>query len=409
MSGTRAKLNANFREKEVPTNWLLYLFQHSLHHLRQPLFVLYLDARSAFDVVLKELLIKNLYFSGTTGDTLLYLNNRLGNRQTILDWNSQLMGPIFDEQGLEQGGVSSSNFYKIFGKEQLGTAQASALGVKLGPLTVSGVGQADDTALMSNNIHDLIYLLHLTQVFCSKYHFNLCSEKTKLQVYQTKDMNKQVDYIKNTIPIKINNEQIEFTDSAEHVGMVRSVSGNLPTILARITAYKKALGAVLHTGMALSHRGNPAASLHVHQVYANPVLFSGLAPLVLSDPESNIVNQHHRETLRSLQRLLPLTPQAVIYFLSGSLPGLAILHLKQLSIFGMITRLENNLINNHAKNIFNFCTSSSKSWFYQIRDLCLKYGLPHPSNLLASPPKKQVYKNLVKKNIINYWEQKLRT
>ena len=84
-------------------------------------------------------MIKNLYFSGTDGETLLYLNNRLASRTTHLDWNGQLMGPILDEQGLEQGGVKSSDFYKIFGKEQLVTAQESSLGVPLGPVTVSGI------------------------------------------------------------------------------------------------------------------------------------------------------------------------------------------------------------------------------------------------------------------------------
>ena len=80
------------------------------------------------------------------------------------------MGPLLDEQGLEQGGVQSSDFYKIFGKEQLVTAQESSLGVPLGPVTVSGVGLADDTALLSNNLVQLYFLLHLTAIFCSKYH-----------------------------------------------------------------------------------------------------------------------------------------------------------------------------------------------------------------------------------------------
>ena len=77
------------------------------------------------------------------------------------------MGPILDELGLEQGGVSSADFYKIFSLEQLGTAQASALGVPLGSgtgtgtsLTISGIGQADDSALVSNNIHALSCPLH---------------------------------------------------------------------------------------------------------------------------------------------------------------------------------------------------------------------------------------------------------
>ena len=57
--------------------------QYSLYHLKQPVFILLLDARSAFDVVLKELLVKNLFLSGTSGDTLLYLNNRMENRSTF--------------------------------------------------------------------------------------------------------------------------------------------------------------------------------------------------------------------------------------------------------------------------------------------------------------------------------------
>ena len=156
-----------------------------------------------------------------------------------------------------------------------------------------------------------------------------------------------VDYVKQTNLIKINSEQIDFSETAEHVGMVRSVAGNLPTILARISAHKKALGAVLYTGIARGHRGNPAASLHVERVYASPVLFSGLAALVLSEHEVNIVNQHYKENLRRLQRLLPQTPQPVIYFLAGSPPGSAFLHLRQLSLFGMITRLKNSTINTH--------------------------------------------------------------
>ena len=86
--------------------------------------------------------------------------------KTFLDWNGQLMGPIHDELGLEQGGVSSSDLYKIFYQDQLRTAQASELGVPLGPLTVSSVGQADDTALVSTSIHNLNLLLYLTSIFC---------------------------------------------------------------------------------------------------------------------------------------------------------------------------------------------------------------------------------------------------
>ena len=69
--------------------------QHSLFALKKPVFVLYLDAQSAFDVVLHELLIRKLHFCGTRGQSLLYINNRLQNRQTFIEWDGSLMGPIF--------------------------------------------------------------------------------------------------------------------------------------------------------------------------------------------------------------------------------------------------------------------------------------------------------------------------
>ena len=296
----------------------------------------------------------------------------------------------------------------VFGKEQLASAQPSSLGVPLGPITVSGVGLADDTGLLTNSIQDLLKLLHLTIQFCSKYQVQLCSDKTKLLVYHGKEMSEKVEYSKGINPIKINDEEIKFTEAAEHVGLIRSTSGNLPSILANITAHKRALGAVLHTGIARAHRGNPAASLCIQQMYANSVLFSGIGALVLLDQEVSIITQHHKKTISNLQRLIPLTPRAVIFFLAGTLPGEAFLHLRQLSIFGMVSRLPDNLLHHHASNIFSFTTTSSKSWMHGIRDLCLMYSLPHPTILLSTPPSKEKFNNLVKKHVTDYWEQALR-
>ena len=51
-----------------------------------------------------------------------------------------MMGPIHDERGLEQGGINSSDFYKIFGKKQLSMAQNSSLDVKFGEHVVDDRG-----------------------------------------------------------------------------------------------------------------------------------------------------------------------------------------------------------------------------------------------------------------------------
>ena len=76
--------------------------QHSLFSSKKPTFMLLLDARSAFDTVVVEFLIRNLYLLGMSGHSLLYLKNRLLNRVTYCDWGRRIMGPIFDEHGLDR-------------------------------------------------------------------------------------------------------------------------------------------------------------------------------------------------------------------------------------------------------------------------------------------------------------------
>ena len=51
---------------------------------------------------------------------------------------------------------------------------------------------------------------------------------------------------------------------------------------------------------------------------------------------------------------------------------------------------------------------TSKSWFIRIRDLCLRYGLPHPISLLRNPMSKLSAKSLFKSKVIDYHEIILR-
>ena len=281
--------------------------------------------------------------------------------------------------------------------------------MNLGPQIVSAIGQADDTALISNNLHQLQHLLHLSEEFCKRHHVTLSPSKTKLQVFAASDMERIVEYAKQTNPLRLNGKRINFDTSAEHVGMLRSSLGNSPTILTRLTAHRNALRAVLHTGMARGHRGNPAAGLHVDRIYGVPVMLSGLGPLALSKSDLNVINQHHKEIISNLQRLLPCTPRSVIYFLGGSLPGEALLHIRQFSIFGMISRLPKTSVSHVlATHLIKSGKSASKSWIYQICELCEQYGLPDPGQLLQVPLAKEAFKKLTKQRVTDYWEQLLR-
>ena len=73
----------------------------------------------------------------------------------------------------------------------------------------------------------------------------------------------------------------------------------------------------------------------------------------------------------------------------------------------MISRLPNCILFSIARTSLS-STPPSRSWFSQILRLYKQYQLGQPLDLLCSPLPKEVFKNLVKKRVINYWEQHLR-
>ena len=102
-------------------------------------------------------------------------------------------------------------------------------------------GQADDVFLG--------LLVTLTETYCNKYRVALVPAKTKLLGYANPKQQHLLEIAKLSNPIKINGQPVKFASEAEHVGVTRNVSGNIPHIMNRIAAYKTAMGSVLSAGL----------------------------------------------------------------------------------------------------------------------------------------------------------------
>ena len=130
---------------------------------------------------------------------------------------------------MEQGGVNSSDLYQILNNEQLSVPQETSFGVNFSSsedVQIASICQADDTVLISNDLVKLKFLLKLTLNFCKKYHIELSSTKTKLQVYLPPSLSSSEDFYKNMVNIHNNNNMVNididgtpimFVDSTEHV------------------------------------------------------------------------------------------------------------------------------------------------------------------------------------------------
>ena len=323
-----------------------------------------------------------------------------------MEWDRRIFGPIDDERGFEQGGMPSGDLYICYNNEQVQTAQDSGLGVPLGPVEVAALGQADDVVLLTDNIYYLNFLLQLTLDYCEKHHVILAPEKTKLVAFSNNSNKQLADYQKLTSSISIGTTPINFVDTAEHVGIIRSTSGNIHHIQNRITSHTKALYSVLPAGLARNQNANPAASLKVESLYALPVLLSGVAPLIISKSETDIIHYHHKKTLLNLMKLPKNIPESFVMFMAGSLGATAHIHIKQMGLFGMITRLPDNILYKVATAKLASEPDDSSSWFVQIRQLCNQYCFPSPLSLLENPLTKPKFKKLIKSRVLDYWRRK---
>ena len=193
------------------------------------------------------------------------------------------------------------------------------------------------------------------------------------------------------------------------MGILRSIDGNLPNVMSRMSAHTRAMMAVLPAGLARGHRGNPAAGLRVEHLYGTPVLLSGLASLVLSKAEISALHHHYKLNLERLQKLHRASPEPVVCFLGGSLPLTALLHLRQLSLLIMIAHLgPDHVLHQLGSSVLSAANPPSHSWFTQVKNICSQYSLPDPLSILSSPPLKTSFKTKSKSKVMDFWESKLR-
>ena len=68
-----------------------------------------------------------------------------------------------------------------------------------------------------------------------------------------------IEYYKLNSPVKVNRTAVPFTETVEHVGILRDESSNLVHVMSRLRAHQRALH-----------------SLRIEKLFAQPILLKGL-------------------------------------------------------------------------------------------------------------------------------------
>ncbi|CAC5387086.1 unnamed protein product [Mytilus coruscus] len=163
-----APLNASFILEEV--------YRESLD-LGQLMKIVILDAKSAFDVVVHQNLMHNLYHRGIHNRHWNLIDNLHKHASSVVNLNGKISNEYLILQGVRQGGILSADLYKIYIDPLLHHLQQERLESKISHIPTA---YADDVTLNTTDPNEEHILLNMA------YEYS-CNEHYKLQP-QTRDV-----------------------------------------------------------------------------------------------------------------------------------------------------------------------------------------------------------------------------
>ena len=151
----------------------------------RPLFVCFIDFKSAFDLVNRFALLYKLLNYGISGNFFAVIRSMFKNASSRVKWNGEL-GNIFENvNGVLQGGVMSPTLFNLF-VEDLSSYLDNSKGVTIGDRKIDHLFFADDLVLLSETNTGLQSLINSLEIFCSQWHMVVNLTKTKVMVFQKK-------------------------------------------------------------------------------------------------------------------------------------------------------------------------------------------------------------------------------
>jgi hypothetical protein len=110
-----------------------------------------LDAKAAFDKVIHSHLFRRMHHAGIQDKTWTIIKSLHHNAESCIRWTGSTSDCFKVGMGGRQGGILSTDLYKLYINPLLDRLQNVGIGLKIG--NVNNTGCADDIALLSSVIH----------------------------------------------------------------------------------------------------------------------------------------------------------------------------------------------------------------------------------------------------------------
>ncbi|MES9884980.1 MAG: reverse transcriptase family protein [Sedimenticola sp.] len=401
-------LQRGFTANSSPMNCSLILDEviREFKDRKEPVYVAFLDAKSAFDVVSHDSLMRKLFHIGVEGSPWTVINSIHNNAKTSVKWDGLKSQPYVCEQGVRQGGILSTDLYKVYVNGLLDRLNQNHDGAKIGEINCVAPTCADDVALLSSNPETLQSLINTAVDYSKMERYILQPTKSVILPINTTSRKAKCIY---DYPWTLNGDKMPVVESTMHMGILRSAATDETSVDENIKKARRTIYSLMASGLHGENGLDPETSLHLMQTYILPVLIYGMEVIL---PKVKLVDKLEIVNKKFLKQILSLpttVANPAVYILSGTIPVEGTIHKRALTLFGNISRLQDESLEKQiAERQLNVKNMESSSWFIAVKKILLKYELNDPLELLNNPPQKLYWKKTVNTAVNNFWKERIK-
>ena len=396
-------LQRGFTEGSSPMNCSLILEEYIRNNKdsKMPTYIAFLDAKSAFDVVSHSSLLRKVYHLGIDGALWNITNSLHTNAKTLIKWDGQFSEEFDIHQGVKQGGVMSTDLYKVYGNTLLDRLDGIYKGATIGEIGCAAPACADDVAVASSEPDPLQSLVHTSADYGSMERFDF--QLVKSVILKVDSNGDDDDYVWT-----LNGEPMPVVTESMHVGVLRSANTESSAVAENIKKARRTLYSLMPAGCHGNNGQDPETTIQLLQTYVLPILIYGMEVVLPKGKQLDALEKFYKKYLKLLLSVPVTAADPAVYILSGTVPIEATIHKRALILFGNISRLIMEAVEKRiAYRQLNIKGHRSNSWFIAIRELCVKYDLTNPLELLQDPPSKESWKRTVNKQVNSYWTTRI--
>ncbi|MES9903995.1 MAG: reverse transcriptase family protein, partial [Sedimenticola sp.] len=366
-----------------------------------PLYVATLDSQKAFDVVHHQILLQKLYHQGINGNMWSCVQSMYSGLSAKVKWFGEVSDILRIQQGVRQGGILSTHFYKTYINDLLLDLESRSLGNSIGTTYTGCPTCADDVLLISDDPTEMQSMLDLVNAYSKEHRYHIHPQKSAVLRRLTNKTWKQNETISGWY---IGDTELSVQKQATHLGMTRcSRNESGVNVEDRIKLARRTLYALMRSGMHGSNGLNPKVSYQIYQTYVIPRLLYSLETIPLNISQLKQLERFHTKTLKNLQSLPERTSNAAVLLLLGALPIEAEIHKRQLSLAHAISQSRNSKMRSLMER--QVAVGDKTSFFTTTKATLLLYSLPQISSI--SKYTKTKWKVNVKSALESYWTNTL--